>query len=338
MATVIKDYYTLRDIASQQNPDGSAAQVAEILSKANPMINEMPFREGNLDVGDRITVRTKLGTPKWKRYNEHVKPSITRATQVDEITGHLEDWSEVDCDLADKASNLGAFLVREAKPKMEAMTQEMATAYMYASLSDNPKTFNGFMTRLNEINDVYMNGKPVVIDAGGTNKGGLASLLFVGWGESTVYGIYPKGSVGGLKFEDKGKHTSENEDGFLDVYRSKFSWDAGLAVKDYRYIARIANIDIETLLKLTPETAKTSDLYMKFMRAIGLIPNPQSVNLRCYCPREVWIAMSQIAAATGNRPVNQSIADVGFITNVLGVPVEMQDAMLTTEAVVTKGE
>lgn len=336
MADIVKDYYTLRDIAAQENPDGTAATVAEILDRANPMVHDMPFVEGNLDVGERITVRTKLGNPKWKRYNEHVKPSVTRTTQVDEITGHLEDWSEVDCDLADKAKNLGNFLVREAKPKMEAMAQEMSTAYIYASLSDDPKTFNGFFTRLNTLNDVYMNGEPIVIDAGGTNKGGLASMLFVGWGNSTVYGIYPKGSTAGLKFEDKGKVTSENEDGYLDVYRSKFSWDAGLAVKDYRYIVRVANIDIEALSKITPETAKTSDLYMKFMDAVGRIPNPQSVNLRCYVPREVWIAMSKIAAATGNRPVNQSITQAGFITDVLGVPVAMQDAMLTTESVVAK--
>lgn len=333
---VIENTYSLKDIAAQKNPDGSLADVAEILMQANSIVNDMEWYEGNMDVGERLTVRKTLGSPKWKRYNEHVKPSVSRTSQVDEVTGHLEDWSEVDCDLADKAGNRGEFLLREAKPKMQAMSDEMARTIIYGSLSDDPKTFNGFMTRLSTINEEYMNGEPVVLDAGGTNGGGLASMLLVGWSNATAYGIYPKGSQAGLNFEDKGKVTSQNDDGFLDVYRSKFSWDAGLAVKDYRYILRVANIDVASLLDLTPETAKTSPLYMNFMQAVGMIPNPQTVRLTCYVPRQVWIALSKVAAATGNRPVNQSITEAGFVTNVLGVPVKLQDTMLVTESQVKK--
>ena len=329
---LIENTYSLKDIAARKDPDGKLADVAEIMMQSNTIIEDLEFHEGNMDVGERITVRKTLGSPKWKRYNEHVKPSVSRTSQVDEVTGHLEDWSEVDKDLADKAGNRGEFLLREAKPKMQAMADEMARTFIYGSLTDNPKTFNGFMTRLDEINPAYMNGKPVVINAGGTNSGGLASILLVGWGPSTVYGIYPKGSQAGLVFDDKGEETSQTEDGFLDVYRAKFAWDAGLAVKDYRYIVRIANIDIAEALALTPETAKTSNLYMKFMDAVGNIPIPGSVRLRAYCPRQIWIAMSKVAAATGNRPVNQSITEAGFVTNVLGVPLKMQDTMLATEA------
>lgn len=333
---VIENTYSLKDVASRKDPDGSIADVAEILMQSNSIVNDMPMYEGNMDVGERITVRKSLGNPKWKRYNEHVKPSVSRTSQVDEVTGHLEDWSEIDCDLADKAGNRGEFLMREAKPKMQAMADEMARTIVYGSLSDDPKTFNGFMTRLSTKNEAYMNGNPVVLDAGGTSSGALASMLFVGWGDSSVYGIYPKGSNAGLKFEDKGKVTSQNEDGYLDVYQSKFSWDCGLAVKDYRYILRVANIDVASLLSLTPETAKTSKLYMDFMQAVGMIPNPQTVRLTCYCPRQVWIALSKVAAATGNRPVNQGITEAGFVTSIMGVPVKMQDTMLTTEAQVTK--
>lgn len=335
MAT-IENKYSLRDIAALKNPDGSLADVAEILMQENSIIEDMPWQEGNMDVGERLVLRAKLGEPKWKRYNEHVKPSVSRTTQVDEVTGHLEDWSEIDADLADKAAaGLGDFLLKEAKPKMQAMANEMASTIIYGSLSNDPKTFNGFFSRLNALNDVYMNGEPVVLNAGGTNGGGLASMLIVGWGTSSVYGIYPKGSAAGLKFEDKGKVTSENEDGYLDVYRSKFSWDAGLAVKDYRNIVRLANIDIEELNALTPETAAKSPLYMKFMDAISKIPNPRAVNLVCYVPRTVWSKLSQIAAATGNRPVQTSVKDAGFVTDIMGIPVKVQDAMLITESKVS---
>lgn len=332
-ATGAENYYTLKDIAAQRDPNGNAAKVAEILERNNTIFADAPSREGNMDVGERLTMRAKQGTPKWKRYNEHVKPSVSKTTQVDEVTGHLEDWSEIDCDLADKAADgLGDFLLREARPKMAAMADEMATQMIYGSLSNDPKTFNGFMTRLSEKNDQYMNGSPIVLDAGSTQNTGNGSILLVGWGDDTVYSIFPKGSTGGIQFTDKGKVTSENEDGLLDVYRSKFSWDCGLAVKDYRYIARLANIDVAALAALTPDTAKTSDLYFKFMELVGKIPNPSAVNLVAYCSRDVWIAMNKIAMAEGNRSTNTPIPDFRFVANVFNIPVKLQDAMLTSEA------
>lgn len=335
-STGIENIYSLKDIAALKNPNGTLADVAEVMMKSNTMIGDMPFREGNLETGDRITVRKSLGSPKWKGYNEWVKASVSRTSQVDEVTGHLEDWSQIDCDLADKAgANIGNFLMREAKPKMQAMADEMVSQMIYGSLGDNPKTFNGFMYRLNTLNDQYMNGEPIVLNAGGTDASQNASILLVGWGDSSVYGIYPKGSQAGLQFEDKGRITSEKDGGFLDVYRSKFSWDAGLAVKDYRNILRIANIDVGALKNLNVENAKNSPLYNVFMNAVGLIPNPQAVNLVAYAPRAVWIALSQIANAYGNRADNMNVAQGGFVANIFGVPVKVQDSMLTTEAVVS---
>ncbi len=333
----IKNTYSLKDIVAMKNPDGTLANVAEILMQSNSMIEDMPIMEGNVETGEQLTLRRSLGNPQWKRYNEHVKASVARTTQVDEVTGHLEDWSQIDCDLADKAgANLGDFLLRESKPKMQAMSQEMAKTLIYGSLGSDPKTFNGFMTRMDVLNDDYMNGSPIVIDAGGTNAGGLASVLLIGWSPETVYGLYPKGAQGGLKFEDKGKITDKNDDGFLDVYRSKFSWDMGLAVRDYRYAIRIANIDVEALQGINPTTAATNPLYMTFIKALGMIPNPQSVNLNLYAPRAVWIALSQIAAATGNRNVVKDINQAGLVSDIMGIPLKVQDAMLITEAKVTK--
>ena len=135
---LIENTYSLKDIAARKDPDGKLADVAEIMMQSNTIIEDLEFHEGNMDVGERITVRKTLGSPKWKRYNEHVKPSVSRTSQVDEVTGHLEDWSEVDKDLADKAGNRGEFLLREAKPKMQAMADEMARiTHIYICLYRN---------------------------------------------------------------------------------------------------------------------------------------------------------------------------------------------------------
>lgn len=331
-ATGNANMYSLKDIMAVKDPNGRLATIAEILQQSNTIYDDMPMLEGLTEVGDQITVRAKLGDPKWKRYNEHIKPSISLTDQVNELCGHIEDWSEIDADLAEKSGDVAGFLLRESKAKMQAMANEVVRTIIYGNATTDPKTFNGFMTRLNKLNDEYMNGTPVVIDGGGSTGGQQGSILIVGWGENTVHGIYPKYSQGGLEFDNKGKVTSQTADGYLDVYRSKFAQEVGLAVRDYRYIVRIANIDAEEIK--TPSA--TSNLYDLFMEAVSNIPNPQLVNLTAYAPRRIWLALSQIAAKSGNRPMTESITQAGFVTNIIGVPLKMQDCMLMTESVVSE--
>lgn len=331
-ATGNANMYSLKDIMAVKDPNGRLATIAEILQQSNTIYDDMPMLEGLTEVGDQITVRAKLGDPKWKRYNEHIKPSISLTDQVNELCGHIEDWSEIDADLAEKSGDVAGFLLRESKAKMQAMANEVVRTIIYGNATTDPKTFNGFMTRLNKLNDEYMNGTPVVINGGGSTGGQQGSILIVGWGENTVHGIYPKYSKGGLEFDNKGKVTSQTADGYLDVYRSKFAQEVGLAVRDYRYVVRIANIDAEAIK--TPSA--TSNLYDLFMEAVSNIPNPQLVNLTAYAPRRIWLALSQIAAKNGNRPMTESITQAGFVTNIIGVPLKMQDCMLMTESVVSE--
>lgn len=331
-ATGNENMYTLKDVMARKDPNGRLATIAEILQQSNSIYDDMPMLEGLTEVGDQITVRAKLGDPKWKRYNEHIKPSISLTDQVNELCGHIEDWSEIDADLAEKSGDVAGFLLRESKAKMQAMANEVVRTIIYGNATTDPKTFNGFMTRLNKLNDEYMNGTPVVINGGGSTGGQQGSILIVGWGENTVHGIYPRYSQGGLEFDNKGKVTSQTADGYLDVYRSKFAQEVGLAVRDYRYVVRIANIDAEEIK--TPSA--TSNLYDLFMEAVSNIPNPQLVNLTAYAPRRIWLALSQIAAKSGNRPMTESITQAGFVTNIIGVPLKMQDCMLMTESVVSE--
>lgn len=333
-ATGNANAYSLKDIMAAKDPNGQLATVAEILQESNTIYDDMPMIEGLTEVGDQVTVRSKLGDPKWKRYNEHVKPSIALTDQVNELTGHIEDWSEIDADLAEKAGDLNGFLLRESKAKMQAMGNEVARMLFYGNATTDPKTFNGFMMRLNKLNDEYMDGKPCVLDAGGKQEGKNASILLVGWSDNTIHGIYPKYSKGGLQFDNKGKVTSQTSDGYLDVYRSKFSQEIGISVRDYRYMVRIANIDAESLKTIGTENDTSANLYNMFIAAVANIPNPQLVNLVAYAPRKVWVALSQKAAETGNAPTNTSISERGLITNILGIPLKMQDCMLTTEALV----
>ncbi|MBT5778025.1 MAG: hypothetical protein HOA58_10240 [Rhodospirillaceae bacterium] len=85
------------------------------------------------------------------------------------------------------------------------------------------------------------------------------SMWFVVWGERTFHMIYPQGTSAGLQRDNKGKQTKESSGLVFDVYRDKFTWDVGMSVRDWRYISRIANIDVSDLNATA--TSASADLH-----------------------------------------------------------------------------
>ena len=324
--------YNLLDVASSKDPSGKLAKVAEIYQQSNPMLEHIPFFEGNLDTGERITARKTLGTPTWRRVNEEVAPSKATVSQVDEVTGMLEDYSEVDEKLVKMALDKEGFLLLQSRAKMEAMAQEMAGTYLYGNIITSPSEFHGFMPRLNTLNSTV--GETPIVLAGGGSSTDNNSILYVGWGEGKVYGIYPKGSKAGLEFENLGKVTKETTSGLREVYRSHFIWEAGLAVADPRYVARIANIDISDLATFGSGSDTSANLVNLMIDMLSFIPNPESVNGRIYCPRAVWAGLTKMGLSDKNRNITTAVVDGKFITHFFGVPVHKMDQM-TTEAKVS---
>ena len=106
MATAnITTAYTLADFAKNLNPDGSIADVAELLSQRNEILEDMLWIEGNLPTGHRDSVRTSLPTPTWRRLNQGVDPSKTTEAQVTDTCGMSEAIAIVDKALADLNGN-----------------------------------------------------------------------------------------------------------------------------------------------------------------------------------------------------------------------------------------
>lgn len=324
---------SLIDVANFKDPSGKLGKIAEIMSKSNPIIDHIPWVEGNLETGERIIRRASLGSPSWRRINEPVKPSVSRASNYDEVTGMLEDWDEVDKKLAETSGDVAGYQLRQATAKIEGMGQEFASTLMYGNVLTSPKEFHGIAPRYATLNDTY--GDPMVLNAAGTTAGGQSSIYIIGWGMDKVYGIYPKYSKAGLQFENLGLETKESDDGLMRVYRSHYTWECGLAVADPRYIIRIANIDTASLSTIGGDSDTSAQLYLQFIDALSNIPNAASVNLHAYAPRKVWSALSKKAAMAGDKDATMPITSAGLVSNIMGVPFHMLDSLLTTEAVVS---
>ena len=167
MATLSVKNPTLADLAKVTDPDGSIADVVEILNETNEILADMTWLEGNLTTGHRSSIRSGLPTPTWRKLYGGVQPTKARAVQVTDTTGMLEDYAEVDKALVDMAGDPAAFRLQEDRPHIEGMNQEIADTLFYGDETTAPEEFTGFAPRYNDLS--AENGDNI-IDGGGTGS------------------------------------------------------------------------------------------------------------------------------------------------------------------------
>jgi hypothetical protein len=325
------------------DPDGKVATVTEILTKYNEVLDDIPFIEGNLPTGHKTTVRSSIPAPTWRLINRGVQPVKATTNQIVETCGMMEAYSEIDKDLAMLNGNTAAWRLSEDMAVIEGMNQALGTALIYGDTSSNPEQFVGLSARYYQTGTTSSSATAInVIDAGGgTNS---TSIWLVGWSNDTVHGIFPKGSKAGLSVEDLGEQTIYDGQTFpgagrYQAYRSHYQWKVGLAVRDWRFVVRIANIGI-TALETAGDTTDTSANIVKYMsQAIDKLPPAGNVRSVFYMNQRVramlrvkmlsksnaYITLSDLQGPSISRPTLQF----------MGVPCRRVDAILNTEVQVT---
>lgn len=342
MAIRNADVPSLYDVVNGQNPDGSSAKIAEVLMKAHPLMDDMGWKVGNLESGDRVHVRTKDATATWRRMNQGIRPSKGATRAVDETAALLESRGQVDRELAILSGNPAAFREKQGIPHIHGMHDEFAETLIYGNEFFNDTEFTGFMPRFNEL------ANSQVIDAGGSGSN-LRSILLVGWAEDKVTGIVPKGTTSGLNHFDTTQNRNIGPDGFpigdeVDdgsgtgatylAYRDRWIWRCGLAVPDPRYVVRIANIDLDTL-KNDPKDggAYLEHLLVDAVERFGAGSDPfGGVNAAFYAPREIagWVRHQQVQAKNNT---NFGAIEYGGkkFTGFDGIPFRRTDVMNVDE-------
>lgn len=340
MATIGSTVLTLADWAKRLDPDGKVPSIVELLSQTNEILQDMLFKEGNLPTGDRLTVRTGLPTAAWRLLNKGVAKSKSNTAQIDEHCGMLESRSEVDKDLADLNGNTAAFRLSEAQAFVEAMNQEMASTLFYGNSGVAPEEFTGLSIRYSDLDAT--NGQNI-LEAGGAGSDNT-SVWLVGWGANTCYGIFPKGSKAGLIHEDLGLIDAfDSDNNRFRAYADRWQWKCGIALRDWRYVVRIPNIDISDTLGLATSQATTASTFLpKLMsRAIDRIPSLGMARLVFYANRTVMSNLRVMAMEKSNNVLsieeglNQFGQRIQGGLKFLGIPVRTCDALIETEAEVT---
>ena len=336
MATAIGTLKNLADWGKELDPDGSTAAVTELLSQYNGIVKTAMFREGNLPTGHRVTQRTGLPAVYWRMINKGVPTGKATTVQVDEQCGMLTSRSEIDKSLVELNGNTASYRLSQSRAHIEAMNQELAGTMIYGTAA-NPEEFVGLAPRYSSLSGTI--GANVLSAGGSTN---LTSIYLVGWGDTAISGVFPKGSMAGMQREDLGVIDAfDSDNNRFRAYAEYFEQKAGLCVEDWRYGVRIPNIDIVALAALTGTqlvTASTSILAL-MSRAIDRLQSTSGITPVFYANRTVLsllrvaalrAASNVVTVEAGLNPFGDSI----FPTRFLGIPVEIEDQITNSETAV----
>jgi hypothetical protein len=257
MATLAGSNPTLLDWAKTRNPDGTEADIVEILKQSNPVLDYMAWREANGAMNHSTTARTGLPTGTWRKFYGGVQPERSTSAQVVDTIGMWQTYAEVDAAFANLSGDVASFRQQEDKAFIQGGAHTAARYMIYGNEGTEPEAFTGFAPRYNSLS---AQNAINVLSAGGSQPADSTSVWLIVWGDA-IHGIFPKGSNAGLEARDLGEVTVENVDGNngrAQMYRTHYKWHYGLSVRDWRQAVRICNIDVSDLMTLSGTQAITA--------------------------------------------------------------------------------
>lgn len=297
---------TLLDIAKANGSDGLVGLIDET-SKAHPEITVAAARtiKGRLY---KTLVRTGLPTVSFRDANEGVTAS--KGTTENRLieTFILNPRIETDKAVADgHEDGPEAAIAIEGEATLEATMQHLASQFYYGT-SNDVKGCPGLLAAYDSTN--------MVVDAGGTSANTGSSVWAVKFGPKDVQWVF--GENGMLDLSDVRIETlyDASSNPFTGYVQELLAYP-GLQVGSTRSIGRIKKLTAETSKTLTDDLI--SDLLSKFpagVRPDVLLMSRRSVK-----------QLQQSRTAT-----NATGAPAPFPSESFGVPIQVTDAIVDTEA------
>jgi hypothetical protein len=345
MATIGNSYLSLIDMF-RNGGDTAIADVAEVLNRLSPVVRNAFTVEANKGTQHQHSIRTGLPAVTWGRLYQGIPQSKSTRANVIDTTGFVEGLSTVDTRLLEISPNPAATRMSEAEAFLQSLNQEVETQFFYGDVATSPEKIKGLAARYNASGGGGAGNQ--IVKAGGAGSDNT-SVFFVTWSENATHLIYPKGTKAGIDRQDKGEQRvyDANNNPYY-VKEELFRWHVGVAVRDWRYNARIANIDVSDL------QAGTVDIY-KYMRSAlyklqgvyatamkdgsGNLNENASVEGRTviYMNRTVLEALDAAGtnASNGALMLRPMELEGRMVQSYRGIPIEVSDAILNTESVVS---
>lgn len=330
MATIGNTFVGLIDLLKGAgDPTGD---IVEVLRQLNPLMLDAVTAEANMGTFHRHRIRTGLPDVAWGRLYQGIPQSKSTYQQVDDTTGFVEGLSTVDTRLLEISPNPAAVRLNEARGYLESMAQEVQRGFFYHDTVATPERFKGLSARYNRLSNSQ------VVNGGGTGADNT-SIWFVTYGDNYTTLIHPKGTKAGISREDKGEQRVTDQTGVYYVKEELFRQHVGVAVRDWRFNARIANIDVSNVL------AGSVDLYalmrqayyrLQGRRAAKMDDVPAMGRTVVYMNRDMIAALDALGTNSGNPALMLKSMELEGteVMSYRGMPIRETDALINAEQLV----
>jgi hypothetical protein len=312
--------------------DGSAnAHLINLLSRKNALFDDMLFLPTNKDDSYVFKVTTGIPNVTYRSINEGVKPSRSSRKQVTESCALFEQVFEIDKELIDLAPDKGLYRAQEASAALESVANRVSREMWYGSRVQDYRAVIGLATRYSNLTEPRL--AQYIIDAGGTGSDNT-SLWLVGWGERTFHAIYPKNVKAGIEhvMGDVIDLTDPDTNGTFQGYRDRVKYRFGIALEDYRFIARVCNIDVPSLAAFGTSGYTGADLLTLINKLTHRVENLTGARFAFYMNRDLAEAYEQQLMAKQNLALTIDAATGKITTAYKGIPIKIDDNILSTEA------
>lgn len=329
MATLPAASLTMADYARRQTSDGAIAPITEILAKQLPILDDVPWLDCNQGHENLTVLRTGLPTAYPVSPNGGYQLSKSQTAPIIDSTTRIGSCMEVDCLVADAYADRASFLASEASTHLEALNQEWARQLFYGDFGKVKTEITGLATRFSSLTG---NQAMNILDAGGTGSDNN-SVWFTVWGPSTLHGIVPKGTPMGLQHtRDKGGQPDTvilANGNRQQVYRDFFRWDCGIALRDWRSVVRIANVDTSNLIA----ESSAADLYKLMIKGFHRIrPVLGMGRPAIYMTRTAMEMLDIQSRNSQSYTLDQTTVEGKLVTSFRGIPIRVADSLSESEA------
>lgn len=341
-AITLVDYVRL--LGDDNGNQAKLGLIVNMLLQSNPIIDDILWTQSNEISTHKTMVTTSVPTPGFRKANEGIVQGKGTFNTIVDAIGSIQSLSDIDVEILRREDGQTLRMSHDML-HVTGMGNTFANYLFYADQNAASAGFTGLTPRYNAISGGQNAAQ--IIDAGGTGSDNT-SIWLVGWGMQGITGLYPRGSQAGLQKFDKPEARVNDANGKPYYVKSThFMWDCGLAVRDYRFAVRIANIDVSDLQAQNASAANLINLMIRALNKVPYIPgkvNPVQLpefddvslkfgirNMVFYCNRNTYTGLDIQA---NNRTVNGLLAGqadgVPYLT-FRGIPIKICDALTNAE-------
>lgn len=249
-------YLTISEILRREDPDGRLAEIVDVLSQENHILDYITWIQCNNGTYHEDTRAVSEPSGAERSYDEGIAAEAGATQKVTEPTCMLNGLSEVDVKKARNApEGESAFRLQEDAFFLKGMTKTLVSRLFDGSRATDSRRING----INNRSDYNTLSSSYVFDNADGNASATAnktSVYFIQFGGKKVNLLYPRGGSAAegespIKLEDYGKsiidQSGTSQTKKYPAYQTWFDLDFGFFVHDPRCIKRVVNISTSNI-------------------------------------------------------------------------------------------